>query len=51
MFATLTRQRNGSAFAGTRMASCVIPPPFFHGVALNDDLRMICSLGNCTPVL
>src|SRR5216684_4206312 len=48
--ATLTRQRKGSPLAGTRIASCVIPPPFFQGVAVNEALRMTCSLGFCTPV-
>jgi len=43
MCATLTRQRNESPVAGTRIASCVMPPPFFQGAALNEDLRMICK--------
>jgi hypothetical protein len=51
MCATLTRQRNGSPLSGTRSASCVMPPPFFQGVALKDALRMICSWEVCTPVL
>jgi hypothetical protein len=50
MFATLTRQRNGSPLAGTRIASCVMPPPFFQGVALKEDLRMTCSLEFSTSV-
>jgi hypothetical protein len=33
MLATLTRHRKASAPAGTRIASCVVPPPFLHGVA------------------
>jgi len=48
--ATLTRQRNGSPLAGSRIASCVIPPPFFQGVAVKEALRMICSLEFCTRV-
>src|SRR5882757_3216660 len=39
--ATLRRHRNGSPSAGTRIASCVMPPPFFHGTAVKDDWRMI----------
>ena len=27
-----------------------MPPPFFQGVATNEDLRMTCSFGFCTPV-
>src|SRR5216684_6615125 len=50
MSATLTRQRNGSPLAGTRISSCVMPPPFFQGVVVNDDLRITCSLEFCTPV-
>ena len=50
MCATLTRQRNGSPLDGMRMASCVMPPPFFQGVAVKEDLRMICSLELGTPV-
>ena len=41
MCATLTRHRKESPPAGTRIASCVIPPPFFQGSAVNEDLRMI----------
>ena len=48
--ATLTRQRNGSLLAGTGIASWVMPPPFFQGIAVKEDLRMICSLEFCTPV-
>jgi len=44
----LTRQRNGSPVAGTRIISWVIPPPFFHGTGTSDDLRMICIAGNHT---
>jgi len=49
MCATLTRQRNESPLAGTRIASCVTPPPFFQGAATNDDRRMICSGEFGTP--
>jgi hypothetical protein len=28
----------------------VMPPPFFQGVALKEDLRMICSREFCTSV-
>ena len=41
MCATLTRHWKGSPPAGTRMASCVMPPQFFQGVAVNDERRMI----------
>ncbi len=51
MSATLTRQTKVSPPAGTRMASWVMPPPFFQGVAVKDDRRMICSLGNGTDCL
>src|ERR1700692_572932 len=44
----LTRQRNGSAVAGTRIISWVIPPPFFHGTGTSDDLRMICIAADHT---
>jgi hypothetical protein len=27
-----------------------MPPPFFQGIAVKEDLRMICSLEFCTPV-
>ena len=50
MCATLTRQRKGSPLAGTRIASWVMPPPFFQGVAVKEALRMTCSLEFCTPV-
>lgn len=41
MCATLTRQRKESPPAGTRIASCVMPPPFFQGIGVKEDLRMI----------
>src|SRR5471030_2526743 len=41
MYATLTRQRKASPPAGTRSASCVMPPPFFQATAVKEDLRMI----------
>jgi hypothetical protein len=27
-----------------------MPPPFFQGVAVNEDLRITCSLESCTPL-
>jgi len=41
MCATLTRHWKGSPPAGSRMASYVMPPPFFQGVAVKDAWRMI----------
>ena len=34
--------KKASPSAGNRMASCVMPPPFFQGLAVNEDLRTIC---------
>jgi hypothetical protein len=48
---TLTRRQKGSVLTGTRIASWAMPPPFFQGVAVKEDLRMTCSLEYCTPVL
>lgn len=48
--ATLTRQRNATPLAGTRIASWVMPPPFFQGVAVKADCRMICMHENHTDV-
>src|SRR5450631_1464659 len=50
IWAMLTRQRNGSPVAGTRIISWVIPPPFFHGTGATDDLRIICIAVNHTVI-
>src|SRR5580700_5474501 len=39
--ATLTRHRKTSPVGGTRIASWVMPPPFFHGVAVKEARRTI----------